>query len=324
MPTRLTRRALACAIALLPFTPVPAQTYPSQTIRLVIPYTPAGATDVLGRLLADRMTANTGWTLVADNKPGGGGNIGMDAVAKARPDGYTLAVGQTSNLAINPTLYPKMPYDALKDFTPIAFIASQPLVIVVRADSPYKTLAELISAAKAKPDALSVASAGNGTVGHLAGELLAKRAGYKALHIPYKGAAPALSDLMGGQTTFMLPTPQAALPLIRGGKLRALAVTSLKRLPILSEVPTVAESGYAGFEAVDWKVLVGPAGMPADLVKRLHDEADKALGKPDAIGKLMSEGSAPGSYTPQQLGAFLKAETTRWGQVVRESGAKVE
>ena len=312
--------ASALALAAAPA----AQTYPSQPIRIVVPYTPAGATDVLARLVAEKVTAGTGWAFVVDNKPGAGGNIGMDAVAKSKPDGLTLALGQTSNLAINPALYAKMPYDALKDFTPIAFVAQQPVVVVVRADSSFKSLGELIKAAQAKDGGLTMASAANGTVGHLAGELLARRARFKFTHVPYKGAAPALSDLMGGQTDFMLPTPQAALPLIKGGRLRALAVTSARRLPVLPDVPTVAESGYPGFEAIDWKVLVGPAGLPADITRRLHGEVDKALGKPAAISTLLAEGSAPMNGTPEQLAAFLKAEHARWGAVVREAAVKLD
>jgi tripartite-type tricarboxylate transporter receptor subunit TctC len=301
-----------------------AQSWPSQAIRLVVPYTPAGATDVLARLVADKVTLGTGWAFVVDNKPGAGGNIGMDAVAKAKADGLTLGVGQTSNLAINPTLYGKMPYDALKDLTPIAFIAQQPVVVVVRAESPFKTLAELVRAAQTKDGGLTMASAANGTVGHLAGELFGRRAKFKFTHVPYKGAAPALSDLMGGQTDFMLPTPQAALPLIKGGKLRALAVTSAKRLPAMPDVPTVAESGYDGFEAVDWKVLVGPAKLAADVTKRVHDEVEKALGTPDAIDKLIAEGSTPMSGSSEQLAAFLKAEHGRWGGVVRDAAVKLD
>lgn len=189
------------------------QTWPNQPIKLVVPYPPAGATDVVAREIAEKVGTANGWTFVVDNKPGAGGNIGIDALVKSKPDGYTLAVGQTSNLAINPTLYPKVPYDSLKDITPIAFITQQPVVVVVKADSPFKTLDDLIKAGKSKND-LTMASAATGTVGHLAGELLARKAGFKFSHIPYKGAGPALTDLMGGQTDFMLPTPQAALQLI--------------------------------------------------------------------------------------------------------------
>lgn len=310
---------LATALA-----PAVAQTFPQQPIRLVVPYPPAGATDVLARLLAERVSAQTGWSFVIENKPGAGGNIGIDLVAKARPDGHTLAVGQTSNLAINPALYPKLPFDALKDFTPIAYVAQQPVVVVVSAESPHRTLAHLITALKSRPGALTMASAGNGTVGHLAGELLARRADFRMTHVPYKGAAPALSDLLGGQTDFMLPTPQAALPLIKGGRLRALAVTSPQRLPVLSDVPTVDESGYAGFQAIDWKVLVGPAGLPPDLVRRLSAEVERAMVKPEVQSRLQAEGSVPMSGTPEQLLRFLQAEHGRWGSVVRDAAVKLD
>jgi tripartite-type tricarboxylate transporter receptor subunit TctC len=321
---RRTARGLTLCIALGAALGAQAQPYPNQPIRLVVPYPPAGATDVVARMVAERVAASTGWSFVVDNKPGAGGNIGLDAVAKSKPDGYTLGLGQTANLAINPSLYGKMPYEVSRDFTPIAFVAQQPVVVVVRTESPFKTLAELVAAGKARPGSLTMASAGNGTVGHLAGELLARRAGFQMTHVPYKGAAPALSDLMGGQTDYMLPTPQAALPLIKGGKLRALAVTSARRLPVMGEVPTVAEAGYAGFEAIDWKVLVGPAGLPAEVVQRLHEEVDKALGKTEALARLLSEGSAPMSGSPAQLGQFIRTENARWGGVVKDAAVKLD
>ena len=316
-------RTAAWLAALLAATCASAQTgYPSRPIKLIVPYTPAGATDIVTRLVADRVGAATGWTIVVENRPGAGGNIGLDAVAKSKPDGYTLGMGQTSNLAINPALYGKMPYNALTDFTPVALVAEQPVVFVVRSDSPWRTLADLVAAAKVK--SLNMASAAAGTVGHLAGELFARRAGIKITNVPYKGAAPALTDLMGGQTDFMLPTPQAAIPLLKGGKLRALAVTSAKRLPVLPDVPTVAEAGYKDFEAIDWKVLVAPAGAPADIVKRWHDEVDKALQQPETLDRLHAEGSTPMRGSPAQIAQFLKAEYDRWGTVVRDAGVKLE
>ncbi|MDB5874294.1 MAG: LacI family transcriptional regulator, partial [Ramlibacter sp.] len=237
--------------------------YPTQPIKLIVPFPPAGGTDSVARLLVEKITTGSGWTFVIDNRPGAGGNIGLDAVAKSKPDGYTIGMGQTANLVINPALYPKMPYDAIKDFIPVALIAGQPLVLVVKAESPIRNVADLVAAAKAKPGTLSMASAGNGTVGHLSGELFAQRAGAKILHVPYKGAAPAATDLMGGQVDFYFATPQTVIPLIKGGKLRALAVTSARRVPVLPDVPTIDESGYKGFEATDWKALVAPIGTPA-------------------------------------------------------------
>jgi len=298
--------------------------WPDQPIRLIVPFPPAGGTDTVSRLISEKITAATSWAFVIDNRPGAGGNIGLDAVAKAKPDGATIGMGQTSNLAINPTLYPKLPYNALKDFAPIALIAGQPMVLVVKAGSPYKTLADLVSAGKAKPGGLSMASPGSGTVGHLAGELFAQRAGFKFLHVPYKGAAPAVTDLMGGQVDFYLATPQAVVPLIKGGKLQPLAVTSVKRVPVLPEVPTVDESGYKGFEATDWKGLVAPAGTPPDVVKRLNAAAEKALAQPDTLSRLLAEGSVPLGGSPEAFAKFLQAENARWGDAVRKAGVKLE
>jgi len=217
-----------------------------------------------------------------------------------------------------------MPYNALKDFVPVALIAGQPVVLVVKAESPYKNLGELVAAAKARPGTMTMASAGNGTVGHLSGELFAQRAGVKFLHVPYKGAAPAVTDLMGGQVDFFFATPQSAIPLVKGGKLRALAVTSAKRVPVLPDVPTVDESGYKGFEATDWKGIVAPAGTPPNVVKRLNAAAEKALAQADMLSKLLTEGSVPLGGSPERFAQFLKTENTRWGDAVRKAGIKLE
>jgi tripartite-type tricarboxylate transporter receptor subunit TctC len=320
------RRAVLAAVlvsAAAPYATAQA-TYPGQPVKLIVPFPPAGGTDSVARLVAERIQAANGWTFVVDNKAGAGGNIGMDLVAKSKADGYTLGMGQTANLAINPALYPKMPYDAQKDFVPVAVVATQPVVLVVRADAPYKTLADLVAAAKAKPGQLTLASAGNGTVGHLTGELFAKQAGYQHVHVPYRGAGPAATDLMAGQVNYYFATPQAVVSFIKGGKLRALAVSSAKRLPILPDTPTIAESGFKGFETNDWKMLVAPAGTPAAVVTRLNAEVQKALGKPETIARLLAEGSLPGSGTPQQAAQMLKTEQQRWGQVVREAKVKVD
>jgi len=314
--------AMAAAVALPGAPAIAADAYPAQPVRLVVPFPPAGGTDVLSRLVFNKIGTSTHWTVVVENRAGAGGNIGLDAVAKSRPDGYTIGMGQTANLAINPTLYPKMPYDAVKDFAPVVLVAAQPVVLIVRQDSPYKTLADLVAAGKSKQ--LSMASAGTGTVGHLTGEMFQRRAGFKALHVPYKGASPALTDLMGGQTDFYFATPPIAMPMLKAGKLRALGVTSVKRVALLPNVPTVAEQGYAGFQAEDWKALVAPAGTPADVIARLNAEVNKALKDADTIARLREEGSEPRGGSAADLGTFIKSEHTRWGTIVRDSGAHVD
>ena len=298
--------------------------WPNQPVRFVVPYTPGGGTDTVTRHVAERISAGTKWVFLVDNKPGAGGNIGMDAVAKSRPDGYTIGMGQTANIAINPALIPKMPFDAGKDLIPVALVAELPMVMVVKDDSPWKSLADAVKAAKAKPGEVKQALAGTGTVGHLAGEMLARRAGIQVLSIPYKGAAPAITDLIGGQTDYMFSTPQSVMGMIKGGKLRALAVSSPKRLAILPDVPTVAESGYKDFVAMDWKAIVAPAGTPADIVRRMNAEVAKALADPTLLKTLAAEGSTPMSGDPAQAASFIKAEQARWGSLVREAGIKAE
>lgn len=301
-----------------------AQTYPSGPIKLIVPFPPAGGTDVLSRVTAQPIAEATKWTFVIENHPGAGGNIGLDIVAKAKPDGLTVGMAQTSNLAINPTLYPNMPYNALKDFTPIAAVASQPMVLVVGVNSPYKKLADLVAAAKAKPDSLTMASAGTGTVGHLAGVLFGNRAGIKFLHVPYKGASAALTDVASGEVVLDFATPQSAAPLLQGKKLRAIAVTSSARLSTLPDVPTVSESGYKDFVAVDWKGYVGPAGMPAEVVRRFNAAVNEALKNPEVRKRLNDEGSTPMGGSAEDFAALIKKDNPRWGEAVKSSGAKVE
>jgi tripartite-type tricarboxylate transporter receptor subunit TctC len=312
---------LTAALACLPGALL-AQSAATQTIRLIVPFTPGGGTDTVARLIADKITQSDPstpkrWLFVIDNKPGASGNIAMDMLAKAKPDGLTLAMGQTATLAINPALFAKLPFNASHDFVPVALVATQPMVLVVRSEAAYKDLGGLVQAAKAAPGKLTQALAGTGTVGHLAGELFARQAGLSFVNVPYKGAAPALQDLMGGQTDFMLTTPQAALGLIKGGKLRALAVTSAKRLPVLPDVPTVNESGYAGFEAADWKALVAPKGTPAAMIKQLNAAVERALGQTSTLAQLLADGSAPMKGPPDDVLRYVKAEQARWGAAVR-------
>jgi tripartite-type tricarboxylate transporter receptor subunit TctC len=302
-----------------------AQTpWPEKPIRFIVPFTPGGGTDTVTRQLAEKITQDTQWSFLIDNKPGAGGNIGMDLVAKAKPDGLTLGMGQTSNLAINPSAMAKMPFDAQKDFVPVALVAEIPMVLVVRTDSAWKNLDDLIRSARAKPESVKQALAGTGTVGHLAGEMLSKKANFKVLSVPYKGAAPAITDLLGGQTDYMFSTPQSVLGMLQGGKLRALAVTSSQRLKVLPQVPTVAEQGYKGFEAVDWKMVVAPANTPAPVLRRLNAAAEKVLNSASFMAQMAAEGSTPIGGNLEKIAAYLKAEQSEWGDLIRDAGIKFD
>ena len=298
--------------------------WPDRAIKVIVPYTPGGGTDTVTRHLLDKVTTETKWTLIVDNKPGGGGNVGLDMVAKSKPDGYTLGMGQTANLAINPALMPKMPFDPAKDLIPVALVAELPTLLVVRQDSPLKNLGDVVKAAKAKPGGLRQALAGSGTVGHLAGEMLAVKAGFTVLNVPYKGAAPAVTDLLGGQTDFMFATPQAVLGMIKGGKMRALAVTSTRRLSVLPDVPTVSESGYKGFEAVDWKMLVAPAGTPAPVIRQINAAVEKALANPAFQAQLNAEGSSALGGSAQKAADYLRSEQAEWSALIRTANIKLD
>ncbi len=297
--------------------------WPQRPVRLVVPFPPGGGTDATSRLVADKLNTGMGWAMVVDNKPGAGGNIGLDAVAKAAPDGYTIGMGQAANLAINPSLYAKMPFDPLKDFTPIASVSLQPVVLTVRADSPFKTLADFVQAAKAKPGTYGIAQAGNGTVGHLAGEMLARSVGIKILQVPYKGANQAMTDLLGGQVELYFGSTVSVMPQLAGGKIRALAVTSAQRVPSLPNVPTVAEQGYPGFEASTWLGLVGPANMPQAIVDRIADATMKLLATKEVQDKLAQEGSMATPANGAKFGEWIKSEHAKWGRLIREADIKL-
>jgi tripartite-type tricarboxylate transporter receptor subunit TctC len=301
-----------------------AQAWPARPIRLIVPFPPGGGTDVISRQLAERIGAATGWTIVIENRAGAGGNIGLDAVAKAAPDGYTIGMGQAANLAINPSLYAKMPFDPLKDLAPIGSIASQGLVVVVSAKSPVRTLADLVAAAKAKPQAVSLAHPGNGTVGHLGGVMFARLAGVAFLIVPYKGAAPAVTEMLGGQVDVLFGNPLAVMPLVTSNALRALAVTSSRRLPALADVPTIAESGYPGFEATNWSGLVAPARTPQGVIAQLNAQAAAALRRPELAERLAVDGSEPFPGSVAEFAAFMRAEHAKWGAAVKDAGIRVE
>lgn len=298
--------------------------WPDKPIRIIVPYTPGGGTDTVTRQLAERISAEQKWSLIIDNKPGGGGNIGLEITAKAKADGYTLGMGQTANLAINPAAMSKMPFDAQKDLIAIALIAEQPTILVVKENSPFKNLADLMKAAKNNSTELKLASAGSGTVGHLAGELLAKRADFKFLHIPYKGAAPAITDLLGDQTDLMFATPQAVLGLIRSEKLRALAVTSSKRMAVLPEIASMAQSGYPNFQAVDWKVLVAPSSTPVEILQKLNSSIERALAQSQFIEQLKLEGSAPMGGNLAKVQTYVREEQAQWSQIVKAANIRLE
>jgi tripartite-type tricarboxylate transporter receptor subunit TctC len=314
----------ATLAGLMPRAPHAQGNWPDRPIRLIVPYPPAGGTDVISREIAGRLGAATGWSIVVDNRPGAGGNIGLDAVAKAAPDGYTLGMGQTSNLAINPALYPKMPYDPLRDFAFVSTVASQPAVLVVAKGAPYRTVAEVVAAAKAKRGGLTVGNAGNGTVGHLAGELLASRTGAELVAVPYKGAAPVVTDMLAGRVDLFFANPLAVQGMLESGDLRAIAVTSATRMRALPEVPTVAEAGYEGFQAVNWTGLVAPARTPAAIVARLNEEIRKSLRQDEVVARLAAEGSEPMGSTPEEFRTFLAAEHANWGKVVRDARVQLD
>lgn len=320
---RYRRAALALAASVLLAPALHAQAWPAKPVRLVVPFPAGGGTDLIAREVANKMSGS-GYTFVLDNKPGSGGNLGVDAAAKAPADGYTLVMGQTSNLAINPTLYAKLPYDSVKDLTPISLVASSPLVIVTGADSPYRTLADVVKAAKEKPGSINFATSGNGTVAHLAAESFQKVAGIKLTHIPYKGAAQGATDVISGQVQLYVSSIPTLIGHIKSGKMRPIAVTSAKRVDDLAQVPTIDESGYKGFDAVTWFGVLGPANLPKDVVARLNADINKALKDAEVQKKLGDQGADVAGSTPDQFARLIRDDIARWGRIVKESGAKVD
>jgi len=315
--------ALAAASLLAVAATAQAETWPARPIRLIVPFPAGGGTDIIARELTNKLTSY-GYTFVVDNKPGSGGNLGVDAAAKAAPDGYTLVLGQTSNLAINPTLYSKLPYDPVKDLTPISLVATSPLVIVAGTATPFKTLDDLVKAAKAKPESINFASSGNGTVSHLAMESFQKAANIKLTHIPYKGAAQGITDVISGQVQLYVSSVPTLQAHIKSGKMHPLAITSLQRAPELPQVPTVAESGYKGFESITWFGIVGPAGLSKDIVAKLNADINKALQDPTLKQKLAGQGADVQGSSAADFAKLIRDDIPRWGKLVKDSGAKVD
>jgi tripartite-type tricarboxylate transporter receptor subunit TctC len=300
-----------------------AQSYPAKPITIVVPYPPGGPTDIVARLVGQKLSERVGQQVVIDNRPGAGGNVGAALVARAAPDGYTLLLGTTAH-AINPSVFTTLNYNFVKDFSPVILLTSLPLVVVTNAALPVKNIQELIALAKSKPNQLAYASSGNGQSTHLAAELFKTMAGVSMTHVPYKGSAPALTDLAGGQVSVMFDTMLSAMPQVKGGRLNALAVTTATRSGAAPNLPTVAESGVPGYEAVAWSGLLAPAHTPADVVTKLNTEINAVLKQPDVRKRLLNDGADPVGGSAEQFSSHVVKEVQKWANVAKASGAKVD
>lgn len=293
--------------------------YPSKAIRMIIPFTPGGSADILGRAIAHELTQAWGQSVVPENVAGAGGSIGADRVAKAQPDGHTLLMGHVGTLAITPGLYPKLPYDPIRSFTPIAWVARVPNVLVVHPALPVKDLAGFIAYAKAHPGKINYSSGGNGSAAHMTMAYLAQQTGLDMQHVPYKGTAPAVNDLVAGQVQALFTGIPAVLAQLRAGQIKAIAVSSPQRVAVLPDVPTVAEAGVRGFEADQWYGVVGPAGMPADVVARINAQINESLKSPAILERLQNEGAQPMPTTPAAFGQLIAKDLARWGKVIKDN-----
>ena len=309
-------------VLLVDAAPAHAQVFPNKPIRLVVPFPPGGPLDTVGRAIAQKLTEAWGQSVVVDNRPGAGGNIGADLVAKATPDGYTVVMGALSTHAVNPSLYPKMPYDAVKDFAPITLVAVTPNVLVVNPALPVNSVRELIAYAKAHPGKLAFGSGSNGSAGHLAGELFKADTGTDLLHVPFKGAAPAMQALLAGDIQLMFDNLASASAQVKAGKLKALAVTTARRSPLAPELPTMAESGLAGFDISTWFGLLAPAGTPADIVAKWNAEVTRILRTPEMRDRLTAMGAEAAPDTPAEFAQFISSEAAKYARIVKLSGAR--
>jgi tripartite-type tricarboxylate transporter receptor subunit TctC len=314
--------ALVLLASLMVPTSAGAQSYPNRPVRLVVPFPPGGPADALGRVLADQLNKTWGQPVIIENRGGAGGNLGAEVVARAAPDGYTLLLNASSHV-INASLYERLPYDPIKDFTPVSEVASYMLVLVVHPSVAATSLKEFVALAKSTQDGLSVANAGLGTPTHLAAVLFAQAADVNLVHVPYRGAAPASTDLIAGQVPAMFNNPVNAVPQVKSNNLRALAATGSKRLSLLPDVPTIAESGYPGFETRTWYGLFGPAGLPAEIVRKLHADVERALRIPEVANGLIVQGWDITASPPEQFSVVLQSELDRWTAVVKRAGIKV-
>jgi len=317
------RLLAALLLGCLPMAVAAQGAYPTKPIRMIVPYPPGGPTDVLGRIVAQKLSESLGQQVVVENRPGASGMIGSELVAKAAPDGYTLLTNASIHV-INPSLYPKMNFDVLRDFAPVSLIAQVPLILVVNPALPVKSVSELIALGKAQPNRLNFASSGNAAAPHLAGESFKIATGMQMQHVPYKGSAPAVADLMGGQVQLMFDSMPSAMPHVKSGKIRALAVTTAKRSPTVPDLPTVAESGVPGFDISTWYGVWAPAGTPKDIVNKVAAEMAKVLQQPAVRERLAALGAEPAGNTPEEFAAYCQSELAKWSRIVRQSGAKAD
>jgi tripartite-type tricarboxylate transporter receptor subunit TctC len=312
---------LACAAVPAAVT---AQTYPSKPVRWVVPFPPGGGTDTISRTLAQKLSEAWGQQVVADNRPGSGGTIGLALATKMPADGYNIVLGQLANVGIAPALYPKLPYDPVKDLQPVTLVLTSPLILVVHPSVPAKNTKELIALARSKPGTLTYGSPGNGTTGHLGTELLQSAAKVKMTHIPYKGAQPAFTGLIGGEIAIYMSSVPPAQPMIAAGRVRAIGVTSATRMASLPQVPTIAETGVPGYEVTNWYGVMMPAGVPKDILTKVNADIVRILKQPDVQQRFASEGGDVTPNTPDQFASFIRNEIAKWSKAVKESGAKVD
>ena len=321
---RLVGSALASLVLVLCTVVATAQdNYPNKPIRVIVPVAPGGGTDFIARLIGQKLSETWGQPVIVDNRPGGAGNLGVEIAAKAVPDGYTLVIPITS-FPINPSLYSKLPFDTVRDFAPVTLVASAPLLLVVNPGVQANSVKELIAIAKARPGQLNYANSGSGTTAHLAGELFKRMAGVDIVSIAYKGGGPAVIDLIAGNVQIYFSTVPAALPQVKAGRLRALAVTGSKRLNDIPDIATVSESGLPGFEVVAWFGMFAPGKTPQPIVKKLNGEVVRILSMPDVREKMSGQGLIPGGNTPEELGVFLKAEIAKWSKLIKEANIRIE
>jgi tripartite-type tricarboxylate transporter receptor subunit TctC len=318
------RKLLTIAALALAFTAAQAQPYPAKPIRMIVPFPPGGGTDILSRLVANKLTEVSKWTVVPDNRAGAGGTIGIAEAVRAAPTGYEMVMGQKDNMVVAPWLYKNLSYDPTKDLVAVAHVAYTPVVIVTRSDSKFKTLADVVAAARAAPDSITYGSPGNGTTIHLAGEIFKSAANIKMRHVPYKGSNAAMMDVLAGNVDLMVSSLPSAMSQIQGGKLRPLAVTSARRSSSLPDVPTVAELGYKGFDVSTWYGLFMPAGTPKQVVTTVNAEVNKLLATPEMKAAIIAQGAEPQAMTPQELETLLKTDYQKWKSIVQASGATIE